>query len=450
MNSELASAPSRAGSFVVRAAIVVASALSIGLPALAEGASGPFAGSVPVAIGPVPVDFILFALTLVGVAIFHHRVFTVAVTGLASILAWKFLVAGFNHGAGLPGFTAHIEHEWVVIANLFLLLLGFAVLSRHFETSNVPEKIPAILPDNWTGGVVLLILVFVLSSFLDNIAAAMIGGIVAKHVFHGKVHVGYIAGIVAASNAGGAGSVVGDTTTTMMWIDGVNPLDVLHAYVASFVALVIVSIPASLAQQKYHPIQKAATEGIQIDWGRVLVVVAILVTAIGSNVAANIYFPAMLDQLPVIGLGVWAAIIITALLRKPDWAIISSSLKGTLFLLCLVMSASLMPVESLPPASWPTAMGLGFVSAVFDNIPLTALALAQGGYDWGVLAFAVGFGGSMMWFGSSAGVAITNIFPDAKSVWKWVTQGWFVILGYVAGFMALILLMGWHPHAPHI
>ncbi|MBK8199462.1 MAG: citrate transporter [Acidobacteria bacterium] len=407
------------------------------------------AGTVPVAIGPVPVDFILFALTLLGVAIFPHRAFTVAVTGLTAILAWKSLVVGFKHGAGLGGFTAHVEHEWVVIANVFLLLLGFAVLSRHFETSNVPEKIPAILPDNWLGGVVLLVLVFVLSSFLDNIAAAMIGGIVAKHVFHGKVHVGYIAALVAASNAGGAGSVVGDTTTTMIWIDGVNPLDVLHAYVASLVALVVISVPASLAQQKFHPIQKAATEGITVDWGRVFVVVAILLTAIGSNVAANLYFPAMLDQLPVIGIGVWGAIVVTSLLRRPDWGIVGSSLKGTLFLLCLVMSASLMPVESLPPASWPTSMGLGFVSAVFDNIPLTALALAQGGYDWGVLAFAVGFGGSMMWFGSSAGVAISNIFPEAKSVWTWITQGWFVILAYVLGFMAMILLLGWHPHAPH-
>ncbi len=57
-------------------------------------------------------------------------------------------------------------------------------------------------------------------------------------------------------------------------------------------------------------------------------------------------------------------------------------------------------------ASWQTALGLGFVSAVFDNIPLTALALKQGGYDWGFLAYAVGFGGSMIWFGSSAGVAL--------------------------------------------
>ena len=63
-----------------------------------------------------------------------------------------------------------------------------------------------------------------LSSFLDNIAAALIGGTMARHVFRGKVHIGYLAAIVAASNAGGSGSVVGDTTTTMMWIDGVSPL----------------------------------------------------------------------------------------------------------------------------------------------------------------------------------------------------------------------------------
>ena len=77
-------------------------------------------------------------------------------------------------------------------------------------------------------------------------------------------------------------------------------------------------------------------------------------------------------------------------------------------------------VERLPGASWQTAMGLGFLSAVFDNIPLTALAIAQGGYDWGMLAYTVGYGGSMIWFGSSAGVAISNMYPEAKSVGQWV------------------------------
>jgi Na+/H+ antiporter NhaD/arsenite permease-like protein len=100
----------------------------------------------------------------------------------------------------------------------------------------------------------------------------------------------------------------------------------------------------------------------------------------------------------------------------------------------------------LPPASWPSALTLGFVSAVFDNIPLTALALKQGGYDWGFLAYAVGFGGSMLWFGSSAGVAVANIFPEAKSVGQWLRHGWFIPVGYVIGFFAMLLLVGWHPN----
>jgi Na+/H+ antiporter NhaD/arsenite permease-like protein len=108
-----------------------------------------------------------------------------------------------------------------------------------------------------------------------------------------------------------------------------------------------------------------------------------------------------------------------------------------------------MPVETLPAAAWQTALGLGFVSAVFDNIPLTALAIKQGGYDWGFLAYAVGFGGSMIWFGSSAGVALSNLYPEAKSVWQWVKHGWHVAIAYVVGFFLMLAIIGWHPDAPH-
>jgi Na+/H+ antiporter NhaD/arsenite permease-like protein len=397
------------------------------------------------AIAGIPLEFLLFAATLGGVAVFHHKTLQVALTGLGAIVLYKLFLTGFKTGAGLAGFAGHMAHEWVILTNLFLLLMGFALLSRHFEDSNIPEEMPALLPDDWKGGFALLAVVFVLSAFLDNIAAALIGGTMARHVFRGKVHIGYLAAIVAASNAGGAGSVVGDTTTTMMWIAGVSPFAVLHAFIASIVALVVFGIPASLQQQAYSPIVKSPPKGMRIDWTRTGIVAFILVAAIGANVLANLRFPALLDRLPVIGLAVWAAILAAALLRRPDWSVLPATFKGTIFLLALVTCASLMPVEKLPLASWQTALGLGFVSAVFDNIPLTALALKQGGYDWGVLAYAVGFGGSMIWFGSSAGVAVSNLFPEAKSVGAWVKAGWYVAPAYVAGFAALMLVLGWHP-----
>src|SRR5262245_30927977 len=235
----------------VVAVVVIAALLAQGGTAIAAPA-GP--SPEPLYVLGIPVDFILFALTLLGVALFHHHTLQVALTGLAAIVGYKLAFTGFKFGPGLGGLALHMAHEWVILANLFLLLMGFALLSRHFEESKLPDIMPALLPDDWRGAFLLLIVVAVLSSFLDNIAAALIGGVMAREVFRGKVHIGYLAAIVAAANAGGAGSVVGDTTTTMMWIAGVSPLVVVEAYVAAAVAIFIFGIPAAMQQQKHSPI----------------------------------------------------------------------------------------------------------------------------------------------------------------------------------------------------
>jgi Na+/H+ antiporter NhaD/arsenite permease-like protein len=416
-------------------------------PLLALAASS-VTHSGPQLIG-IPLEFVLFALTLLGVAVFHQHTLAVAVSGLLGITAYKLLFTGFKTGAGFPGLGHHLLHEWVILANLLGLLLGFALLAKYFQESRVPAVLPRFLPDDWKGALVLLAIIFVLSSFLDNIAAAMIGGTMAMTVFRGKVHIGYLAAIVAASNAGGSGSVVGDTTTTMMWIDGVGADDVLHAYVAAAAALLVFGIPAALQQQRYSPITQHAQRGIQVDWTCLGIVATILAAAIVTNIVVNLEFAAISDRFPFIGAAVWLAILATARWRRPDWSLIPAAFKGSVFLLSLILCASLMPVEHLPAASWQSALGLGFVSAVFDNIPLTSLALRQGGYDWGFLAYAVGFGGSMIWFGSSAGVALSNMFPEARSVGLWLRHGWHVALAYVIGFFVLLAVLGWSPHERH-
>ncbi len=393
--------------------------------------------TIPSLLG-VRVEFILFALTLFGVAIFHHRTMYVALTGLLAILIFKFSFDPsfilYEHMMGTPV----REGEWRTLLNLMGLLLGFGILAKHFQESRLPELLPKYLPEGWKGGLVLLFMIMFISSFLDNIAAAMIGGTVAMVVFRGRVHIGYLAAIVAASNAGGAGSVVGDTTTTLMWIDGVNPLDVTHAFVGSIVAFAIFGVFGSIQQNNYQPIQSEATPGIKVHKGKLVLVFIILAGAIITNYAVD--FPA---------LGVWIAIFGGALFIKTPWKELKSSWQGTIFLLALVTSASLMPVEELPKASWGSTFVLGFVSAVFDNIPLTKLCLEQGGFDWGFVAFAVGFGGSMIWFGSSAGVALSNEFHQARSVLRYLRYGWHVTLAYVVSFFVMLAVVGWHPHAPH-
>ncbi|MBL8449230.1 MAG: citrate transporter [Dechloromonas sp.] len=418
------------------------------LPLIALFPASAFAGELP-AVGGIPVDFILFALTLLGVALFHGATLAVALTGLATISLYKIFFTGFKTGVGVAGFFGHLGHEWVTLTNLFCLLTGFALLARHFEKSHVPVILPRFLPDDWKGGFLLLVMVFVISSFLDNIAAALIGGAMAHQLFKAKVHIGFLAAIVAASNAGGSGSVVGDTTTTMMWIDGISPAAVLEAYVAAGVALLVIAYFGAKQQHAYSPIIKHAHAHTHVDWGRIAIVATMLVFAVVANVIINVKFPEKADTFPFIGVAVWLAILLTIPVRRHDWEVLPDTVKGSVFLLSLVTCASMMPVEELPVASWQTALTLGFVSAVFDNIPLTALALKQGGYDWGFLAYAVGFGGSMLWFGSSAGVALASMFPEARSAAAWLRHGWHVVVAYVVGFAVLLAVLGWHPEAPH-
>ena len=412
----------------------------------ARAASAASSAAASLTIGGIPLVFLLFGLTLLGVAIFHHHTLRVALIGLVTIICYNLIFTGFKSGPGIVGLMAYLRHEWVTLSNLFCLLTGFALLSRHFEKSHIPVILPKYLPDDWKGGFILLLMVFVLSGFLDNIAAALIGVAMAHQLFKAKVHIGYLAAIVAAANAGGAGSVVGDTTTTMMWLAGVSPLDVLEAYLPAIVTILLVGYFAARKQHAYSPIIKHAHQHTQVDWRRVGIVGLILTTAAATNVAVNLTSPEAADHFPYIGAAVWLAILVSVPFRRPDWELLPESVKGSLFLLSLVLCATMMPVEALPPASSAATLGMGFVSAVFDNIPLTALAIKQGGYDWGFLAYAVGFGGSMIWFGSSAGVALSNMFPEARSVSQWLKHGWMIAVAYVVGFAVLLAVLGWHPH----
>jgi len=393
----------------------------------------------------IPTEFVLFGLVLVGVAALHRRALLVAASGAVAIAGYKLLFSSFSSGPGVTGLLHHLAQEWVILANLLLLLLGFALLAAHFEDSGVPATLPRWLPDTWLGGLVLLALVFVLSAFLDNIGAAMVGGAIAHAVFRARVHIAFVVALVGSANAGGSGSVLGDTTTTMMWIAGVPPTAVLEAYLAAVVAFLVFAVPAAIIQQRHAPITRDSSRRVRVDWTRVGIVTAILVIAVAANLLVNTKFHNSADRFPFLGVAVAGAILLTAPIRRPQWALLRPAAAGAAFLLFLVLCASMMPVETLPAPSWQTVFGLGFLSSVFDNIPLTALALKQGGYDWGFLAYAVGFGGSMMWFGSSAGVALTNMYPEARSFRLWLRYGWYVVAAYVLGFLALLAMLGFHP-----
>jgi Na+/H+ antiporter NhaD/arsenite permease-like protein len=393
--------------------------------------------ATPVALG-VPVLLLLFGATLVGVLVFHRRALEVALGGLG-------LIVWVSVGQAHFSLSTHLAHEWVKLANLLGLMVGFAQLAEHFERSGVPDSLVHVLPKGARGCFALLGLVWLLSGVVDNIAAAMIGATAASRVFNGRLHLGYLAAIVACANAGGAGSVIGDTTTTMIWLEGVSPLRILPAYTGAAVALVVCGAAASIQQDRHVVADFGRVERHAIDRARIAIVFVALLTMVGVNILGSAVLGARAERLPLMAIALWTVILFSGPLRAPRWNIIPPALKSGVFLVALVLAASLMPLRGLPAPSAATTLGLGFVSAIFDNIPLTKVALRQGGYDWALLAYAVGVGGSMLWFGSSAGVAVSSAFPSSRSAWRWARSGWHVPLAFLLGYLAQRAIHGWNP-----
>ena len=142
-------------------------------------------------------EMIIFALMLVGIAVFYNSTRQVALLGLVALCFFKYeFTDGFSVVTKLFGYAGEngewVKGSWNTYFNLILMLPGFAILADIFEHSRFPALLPKYLPSDMRAGMLLLFFVFILSSFLDNIAAALIGCSLAAAVFGGKVHIGYV------------------------------------------------------------------------------------------------------------------------------------------------------------------------------------------------------------------------------------------------------------------
>ena len=221
----------------------------------------------------------------------------------------------------------------------------------------------------------------------------------------------------------------------MMWIAGVSPLarvrglrgggrragDLRHSRGAS-------------SSTRYSPIMQATPhERVRVDW------------VAGRHRRAHpasrdrrqrrrstCAFNDLSDRFPFIGAAVWVAILVSMPLRRPDWEVLPEAFKGSdLPAVAGDLRVDDAGAKRCPAASWQSRAGPRLRVGGVRQHSADGAGAKQGGYDWGFLAYAVGFGGSMIWFGSSAGVALSNQFPEARSAVAWLRGGWHVAVAYV-------------------
>jgi hypothetical protein len=113
----------------------------------------------------------------------------------------------------------------------------------------------------------------------------------------------------------------------MMWMAGVSPGRLFKAIIPSTVALFVFGIPAAIQQHKHSPILPSLHTPIHVDWKRVGIVGLILVLAIGTNLTVNLKFTEQADHFPFTGMVVLVAILLSILLRRPDWETLRAAFK---------------------------------------------------------------------------------------------------------------------------
>lgn len=367
-------------------------------------------------------------------------------------------------------FTAHeLRHHLGGIAEILFFLLGamtiVELISSHNGFSVITNRIRT--RDKRKLMWIVSWITYFLSSVLDNLTTAIIMvSLLRTLVKNQQERMVFASLVIIAANAGGAWSPIGDVTTTMLWIGGqISATGIMqHIFVPSVVCLLIPLIYQS-AFIKGELENPASNAEIEVRPGAKLV--------FGLGLGALVFTPifkTVTHLPPYIGilLGVSVLWIVTELMHhehedradlRIHHALTKNDMPSVLFFLGILLAVASLEsagILELAARGLETAIGnqeviltvLGLLSAIVDNVPLTAAVMGM--YDlatipmdsetWLLLAYAVGTGGSCLIIGSAAGVVVMGM-EKINFVWYMKKITFTALIGYFAGIAACILLL---------
>ncbi|MBX7145298.1 MAG: hypothetical protein K1X79_12660 [Oligoflexia bacterium] len=370
-----------------------------------------------------PMEFGILFGTLACVVSNHHKARQSALVGTIIAVLW----AWFHS----PQHLAHVFREEAgTILDTVICVAGFTVLACLTSMSGVLNLLARKSGHGFWGA--FWVLLWQSTSYaVDNVASALNGGEIARLKYRDRVHPSYIFAKAGLANAFGAMSAIGDGTSMLLWILGVSFWGFWDAWPGVLVAFLVIAPFAAWVQARYaHGHERDAAE-IEVKPLRILPPVIFILGVVAVIIFRSQGMPA--------SFGVWGAVLTGYYLfhlRQPAEEFKKAGSTAA-FLAGLMLIAALCPKGAMPDPSFQQEMGLGFFSSIFDNYPLTYMAAQQSPHFWALLAFAVGFGGSLMWFGNAASVALAEHFQSVKVIrytwWMSIVMG----LALAAGCYAI-------------
>ena len=318
---------------------------------------------------------------------------------------------------------------------------------------------------------------FFLSSILDNLTTTIVVvSLLRKLIVERETRLMFVGVAVIAANAGGAWTVIGDVTTTMLWVKNkIGTVEVMQdLFLASFVCLLVPLLMASRSMKGELPpvsLENGENDDKTIQpWHRTL----FLVLGLGGLMTVPI-FKAYTHLPPFMGMVLSLGVLwvtselvshtmdektrsstgVLSALRRVD---MSSILFFLGILLAVGALGSVEILKNIAIALQDTigntsiiAIIIGLVSAVVDNVPLVAAGIEMYGETaapndsfWMLLAYCAGTGGSCLIIGSAAGVAAMGL-EKIDFMWYAKRIAPMALAGYLAG-VAAYFLQHWVQH----
>jgi Na+/H+ antiporter NhaD/arsenite permease-like protein len=339
---------------------------------------------------------------------------------------------------------------------------GFATIKRFIQTRNKVRLL-------W----IFASLAFVLSAIIDNLTATIVLVTILQKVIHDRNLRLWFAGlIIVTANAGGAWSPIGDVTTTMLWIGKkvTTPELIKYLIVPSLVCMVVPTLIASRYKVFQGEIDSMDDKVELTPKGPTMLYLGL------SSILFVPVFKTVTHLPPYVGMMLSLAVVSVfaeVYSRSKAFVEAKSSSSGThahhnpvhaaltkiempsiLFFLGILMAVAALEslgllfgfaqdLNAAIPNSDIVVAIFGFISAIIDNVPLVAASMGMFSEPvdhplWHAIAFAAGTGGSMVIFGSAAGVVAMGM-EKINFFWYLKKISLLALIGSVSGYLTFML-----------
>lgn len=341
---------------------------------------------------------------------------------------------------------------------------GFSLITDRIKSLNKVKLL-------WT----VCVLTFFLSAVLDNLTTTIVMvSLMKKLIRERETRMFFCGMIVVSANAGGAWTVIGDVTTTMLWIgDKISTVEVMRTLIVpSLFCMFIPLILASLwlkGEVERPEIDNSGMDKTLKPWHSNLFLAlgfcGLIFVPIFKSVTHLPPFMGMMFSLSIIWIvselvkhdldeATRSSTNVVGVLKKIDTASILFFLGillavGTLQSTGVLETVAAWLTETVPNMQL-VALIIGLLSAIVDNVPLVAAGIGMYDYPkddtfWLFLAYCAGTGGSCLIIGSAAGVAAMGL-EKIDFVWYIKRVSLWALVGYLGGAGVFVVQEKFFPH----